>query len=102
MQNQLKTALAAGQSLHGIWISLSSPIVAEIVGDAGFDWVLIDCEHAPNDLPALRRAASGYAWQQFQPIGKPPVERHGVNKTIHGRRRAELHHPVHTKPTGGS
>ena len=55
MQNKLKAALAAGQTQQGIWMSLASPIVAEIVGDAGFDWVLVDCEHAPNDLPTLRR-----------------------------------------------
>lgn len=44
MQNKLKAALAAGQTQQGIWMSLASPIVAEIVGDAGFDWVLVDCE----------------------------------------------------------
>jgi len=71
MQNKLKTALAAGQSLHGIWMSLSSPIVAEIVGDAGFDWVLVDCEHAPNDLPALREQLQAMRGSDSSLLARP-------------------------------
>jgi len=72
MQNKLKTALAAGQSLHGIWMSLSSPIVAEIVGDAGFDWVLVDCEHAPNDLPTLREQLQAMRGSNSSLLARPP------------------------------
>ena len=72
MQNKLKTALAAGQSLHGIWMSLSSPIVAEIVGDAGFDWVLVDCEHAPNDLPTLREQLQAMRGSESNLLARPP------------------------------
>ena len=47
--NAFKHALAAGKTQIGLWCSLASPIGAEILGDAGFDWILIDTEHAPND-----------------------------------------------------
>jgi len=72
MQNKLKAALAAGQSQRGIWMSLSSPIVAEIVGDAGFDWVLVDCEHAPNDLPTLREQLQAMRGSDSSLLARPP------------------------------
>jgi 4-hydroxy-2-oxoheptanedioate aldolase len=41
----LKKRLKQGEILHGCWLNLGSPVTAEIVGLAGFDWVLIDLEH---------------------------------------------------------
>jgi 4-hydroxy-2-oxoheptanedioate aldolase len=41
----LKKRLQAGETLNGCWLNLGSPVTAEIVGLAGFDWVLIDLEH---------------------------------------------------------
>ena len=49
--NQLKRNLRAGKVQTGCWISLASHASAEICASAGFDWVLIDMEHAPNELP---------------------------------------------------
>ena len=37
----------------GTWISSASPIVAEAVGHAGFDWGVVDMEHAPLDMMGL-------------------------------------------------
>src|SRR5437016_5248304 len=42
---KLKQRLKQGETLHGCWLNLGSPVTAEIVGLAGFDWVLIDLEH---------------------------------------------------------
>jgi 4-hydroxy-2-oxoheptanedioate aldolase len=41
----LKKRLLQGETLNGCWLNLGSPLTAEIVGQAGFDWVLIDLEH---------------------------------------------------------
>ena len=41
----LKQKIIAGETLHGSWINLGSTVSAEIMGNAGFDWVLIDLEH---------------------------------------------------------
>src|SRR6185436_9265276 len=41
----LKRRLKQGETLHGCWLNLGSSVTAEIVGMAGFDWVLIDLEH---------------------------------------------------------
>jgi 4-hydroxy-2-oxoheptanedioate aldolase len=49
--NSFKIRLLRGDRLLGVWTGLSSPTVAEIYGAHGFDWMVIDCEHAPNDLP---------------------------------------------------
>lgn len=52
-QNQLKAALAAKVPQIGIWLSLASPYTSELLADAGFDWLLIDAEHGPNDIPTI-------------------------------------------------
>ncbi|GGA07646.1 HpcH/HpaI aldolase family protein [Neptunicoccus cionae] len=48
--NTLKEKLAAGQLQTGCWLTLAQPYASEIAGTAGFDWVLIDGEHAPNGI----------------------------------------------------
>ena len=46
----LKGIIQQGKAVHGTWLNLGSAVSAEIVGNAGFDWVLIDLEHgAGND-----------------------------------------------------
>lgn len=52
-RNAFKAALAAGQLQIGLWLSLGSAVAAEIVGDCGFDWILFDTEHSPNEVPDL-------------------------------------------------
>jgi len=48
--NNLKSKIQSGETVHGSWINLGSMVSAEIIGNAGFDWVLIDLEHgAGND-----------------------------------------------------
>jgi 4-hydroxy-2-oxoheptanedioate aldolase len=49
-QNAFKRAIAAGQQQIGLWVSLASPYCAEIVAGSGFDWLLIDTEHSPNEV----------------------------------------------------
>lgn len=51
--NTLKTRLAAGEVTHGLWVGMADPYAAEIAGTAGFDWLLLDGEHAPNDIRSL-------------------------------------------------
>ena len=36
-----------------MWSSLCSNIAAEIISDSGFDWILLDTEHSPNEIPDL-------------------------------------------------
>ena len=52
-KNAFKAAITAKRLQIGLWCSLCSNIGAELLADSGFDWLLIDTEHAPNELPAL-------------------------------------------------
>jgi 2-dehydro-3-deoxyglucarate aldolase len=51
--NRFRQALKARDGLIGCWCSLGSPITTEVLGVAGFDWLLLDAEHAPNDVLSL-------------------------------------------------
>src|SRR5947207_2635795 len=48
--NPFKQALREGKTQIGLWCSLCSNLAAEVIAGAGFDWILLDTEHAPNDL----------------------------------------------------
>lgn len=48
--NRFKRDLREGKPLIGCWSSLASPLTTEVLGLAGFDWLLLDGEHSPNDL----------------------------------------------------
>src|SRR5206468_5829875 len=51
--NPFKQALREGRARIGLWASLCSNLAAEVIAGAGFDWILIDTEHAPNELPMV-------------------------------------------------
>ena len=48
--NSFKRDLLAGKKLIGIWSSLANEITTEALGVAGFDWVVLDGEHSPNNV----------------------------------------------------
>jgi len=49
LTNQLKRALHEGRAQIGLWSSLSSHITVEVIAGSGFDWLLLDTEHSPNE-----------------------------------------------------
>ena len=51
--NPLKAALRAGRLQTGLWLGLASPYTAELAAGSGFDWLVIDGEHAPNGIPTI-------------------------------------------------
>ena len=66
--NAFKAALADGLPQIGIWSSLCSNIVAEILSGAGFDWILIDTEHAPNEVPGVLSQLQAMAAGTAEPV----------------------------------
>lgn len=48
--NPFRQSLLAGETLIGCWSALANPISTEVLGLAGFDWLVLDGEHAPNDI----------------------------------------------------
>lgn len=53
MSNPFKHALQAGQPQIGIWSTIASPYVSELLSGAGYDWILLDTEHTPADVPQM-------------------------------------------------
>lgn len=66
--NPFKTALAERQAQVGLWLSMADPYLAEVSATAGFDWLLIDGEHAPNDLRGTLAALQSVAPYRAQPV----------------------------------
>ncbi|KAA0579464.1 2-dehydro-3-deoxyglucarate aldolase, partial [Azospirillum sp. B21] len=52
-QNSFKRALDAGRLQIGLWSILSSHVTVEIIAGSGFDWLVLDTEHSPNELPMV-------------------------------------------------
>ncbi len=52
-KNLLKEKIKAGKKTAGAWVQLASPFTAEIFSSAGFDWLMLDMEHAPGDILTL-------------------------------------------------
>lgn len=70
--NTFKRAIKAGQQQIGLWSSLSSHITVEVLAGAGFDWLLLDTEHAPNDLPMVLSQLQAATGGTAHPIVRPP------------------------------
>ncbi len=51
--NPFKAALKKGETVFGCWLGLADTFSTELMGTAGFDWLLIDSEHGPNDLRSI-------------------------------------------------
>ena len=63
-RNTFKDALQAGRQLAGLWLGLADPYTTELCAGLGYDWLLIDGEHGPNDLRSMLgalQAAAPYA-----------------------------------------
>jgi 4-hydroxy-2-oxoheptanedioate aldolase len=70
-RNGFKAAIARGELQIGLWSSLCSNIVAEVIGDSGFDWILLDTEHSPNELPGLVSQMQALGGGTATPIVRP-------------------------------
>ena len=70
--NHFKHALARGDVQIGLWQALADPYAAEICAGSGFDWLLLDGEHAPNDLRSLLGALQSVAPYPVHPVVRIP------------------------------
>lgn len=71
--NPFKRALAEGRPQIGLWVGLANPYTAEICAGAGFDWLLLDGEHAPNDVPLLLSQLQAVAPYPSHPVVRPVI-----------------------------
>jgi len=70
MPNPFKTALGGGEPLIGLWLSMAQPYSTEICATAGFHWVLIDGEHAPNDVRSTLAQLQAVAAYPVHPVAR--------------------------------
>ena len=69
--NRFKRAIKAGKQQIGLWLSLSSHYSAEVCAGSGFDWLLIDTEHSPNELDMVLSQLQAMAPYPVTPIVRP-------------------------------
>jgi 4-hydroxy-2-oxoheptanedioate aldolase len=73
IENPFKEALSARRVEIGLWASLADPYAIEIVAGAGFDWLLIDAEHGPNDLRSVLAQLQVVAAYTTHPVVRLPI-----------------------------
>lgn len=72
-KNTFKQALSQGKRQIGCWMSFADGQLAEIMGTCGFDWLVIDGEHAPNDIRSIRDQLIALAASPSHPVVRVPV-----------------------------
>jgi 2-keto-3-deoxy-L-rhamnonate aldolase RhmA len=68
MQNRLKGVLDAGEVAIGAQLRFGAPAIAELFGTAGFDWLLIDTEHAPQTSVGVQAQLQAIGCTEATPI----------------------------------
>ncbi|WP_374252889.1 aldolase/citrate lyase family protein [Xanthobacter sp.] len=71
-ENPFKRALHAGTQQIGLWCAVPSNYVSEILAGAGFDWLVLDTEHAPNELPNVFNQLQSMVGYATQPVVRVP------------------------------
>ena len=70
--NRFKHAILNGQKQIGLWSHLCSPISIEILAHCGYDWLLLDMEHSPNEVPDVLAQLQAMQGGTATPIVRPP------------------------------
>jgi 4-hydroxy-2-oxoheptanedioate aldolase len=81
--NRFKAALAAqDRPLIGLWMAMHNAFTAEILGECGYDWLVIDGEHAPNTLTTITAQLQALAASAAAPVVRVPVGEAWVIKQV--------------------
>lgn len=72
MENKVKKLLKSGKPTAGAWLQLTSTFSAEIMARAGFDWLIVDMEHAPGDFMNLAAQLQAMACSDVVPFVRAP------------------------------
>lgn len=81
-RNRFKAELLTDNMLLGLWLGLSETFSAEICAGAGFDWLLIDGEHGPNDLRSILAQLQAIEPYPSQAVVRPPQGDHVLIKQL--------------------
>ena len=80
--NTFKQALTEGRTVIGCWLSLADTLTADVMGTAGFDWLVIDGEHGPNDLRSILGQLQVLAAHDSHPVVRVPVGETWILKQV--------------------
>lgn len=81
--NPFKKALNQGEMQFGCWLGLADTFSAEMMGQAGFDWVVVDGEHGPNNLRSILAQLQVLAGTDTHAVVRLPVgETYMVKQTL--------------------
>ncbi|WP_299825529.1 HpcH/HpaI aldolase/citrate lyase family protein [uncultured Roseobacter sp.] len=80
--NTFKQALLDGETLFGCWMSMAESYTAEILSGAGFDWLLIDGEHSPNDIRSIRDQMVALKGSASHPVVRVPIGETWIIKQV--------------------
>ena len=81
--NRFKAALAAAdRPLIGLWMAMANPYTAEILGECGYDWLVIDGEHAPNTLTTMMAQLQALSAAAAAPVVRVPIGEAWVIKQV--------------------
>lgn len=80
--NTFKKALSEGNTVFGCWMSIAEGYTAEILSGAGFDWLLIDGEHSPNDIRSIRDQMVALKGSDSHPVVRVPIGETWVIKQV--------------------
>lgn len=72
-KNLFKAALRDGRPQIGLWLNTGEPLLAELAGTAGFDWLVIDAEHGPNDLRSIIGQLQALSASPAEAVVRPPM-----------------------------
>lgn len=72
-ENRFKAALQQRRTQLGLWLALANSYTAEVCAGAGYDWLLIDGEHAPNDIPLIMTQLQAMRGSASHPVVRIPV-----------------------------
>lgn len=88
LANPFLAAIREGRKQIGLWVSLSNNYAAEVVASAGYDWLLVDMEHAPSDMTNVLGQL-----QAIAPHGSTAIVRPPWNDTVMVKRLLDIGAP---------
>ncbi|WP_405423380.1 2-dehydro-3-deoxyglucarate aldolase [Pantoea stewartii] len=81
-RNEFRHRLLAGETLIGSWCALANPLSTEVLGLAGFDWLVLDGEHAPNDITTFVPQLMALKGSDSAPVVRPPCNEPVIIKRL--------------------
>nr|WP_113868096.1 2-dehydro-3-deoxyglucarate aldolase [Brenneria salicis]NMN90715.1 2-dehydro-3-deoxyglucarate aldolase [Brenneria salicis ATCC 15712 = DSM 30166]RBP60175.1 5-dehydro-4-deoxy-D-glucarate aldolase [Brenneria salicis ATCC 15712 = DSM 30166]RLM30035.1 2-dehydro-3-deoxyglucarate aldolase [Brenneria salicis ATCC 15712 = DSM 30166] len=82
LPNRFRQDIRQGKTLIGCWCALGNPITTEVLGLAGFDWLVLDGEHAPNDVMTFIPQLMALQGSRSAPVVRPPCNEPVIIKRL--------------------